>query len=279
MRPKDPQELAKLLSPSVRTTSKRGDMYVELREQIILGQIKPGTELVPSAIAKEFNTNNQAAQLNLYRLACEGLVEIRPRHATQWPFNNVLNEYIVRGVVRKPLFLSSRQGGFIDEAQALGFAPEEIPVEVTMVRADEELANLLECPANDAVVFRRTIQRLNNVPNLGSLVVAISDSYLPSRFFRIMPDLHQPNVNLYGMIESEFGEAATTLEETIYADFADAEARQIFGLSVDSPTPLLRVYRRILNAEGRPIESCWISDRGDIYGLSYRQPFRFERQG
>src|SRR5918992_1912584 len=71
----------------------------QLREDILAGRLRPGTELSEVALARELGTSRGPLREALGRLASEGLITITPRRGavvTQLPRQEFLDAYQVR---------------------------------------------------------------------------------------------------------------------------------------------------------------------------------------
>ena len=70
----------------------------------------------------------------------------------------------------------------------------------------------------------------------------------------------------------QMGKKPVWCTETVDVVQSTPFERQVFGLSSDDPSPLLKIQRRVFDEEGHPVLLDYLTDRGDMYRLHYSFP-------
>lgn len=125
----------------------------------------------------------------------------------------------------------------------------------------DEAESLRVAPGADLVELER-VRMLDNLP------VVIDWSILPAARFPGLLDHDFEHASLYGILATEYGSAPTTARYTFQAIAADA--RQAALLEIASGAPILSSVQMAYDEDGRPIQLCFFSYRGDRYRMQVR---------
>ena len=266
MRGPTPEEILNAQPHDLRTTTKTAQAYLDLRRKILTGEYKAHQLITPKAIDQEYKTSNTSSQIVLLRLAGEGLIKIQPIKERTGPNNAAINEYRVADLNIRHRMFSTRQSGFLpDISQQDSNAHMETKI-LKIQYADAEIASLLNISEGDNIVFYRTYQYRDS-----DTLVAISDTYLPFWFAQVLPELEKPNCDIYQLM-FQLGKEPFWCTETVDVVQSTSYEREIFGLSSDDPSALLKILRRVFDKEGNPLAVDFLTDRGDTYRLHYSFP-------
>lgn len=251
--------------PAVRD-SKIARAYLEIRQRILSGVYKTDQIIIPKRIDNEYNISSTGVQLLLLRLAGEGLIRILPVTEHTGSNNAANNEYRVANLNIRERIFSTRQGGFVSD---ISMQEPESLVEAKKIEiqyADTEIATLLNIAEGDAIVFYRAYQKLQN-----GTIIAISDTYLPFWFAEILPELNKQDCDIYQLM-LQLGRNPFWCTETNDVVQATSVEREIFKLSADDPSALLKIVRSVFDEQGNPLSVDFLTDRGDKYRFHYSFP-------
>lgn len=264
MRVVSPQELLAAPLPSeLRPGSKIAFAYTGVRTTILEGNYPPGQTLFPRQIEEQYSVSNTSVQLILMRLAIEGLVKVLPiRERSSASFN----EYRVADLSMRSRMLSDRRGDFVEDISKGGYPAYKETLILKIQYADAEIARLLHITEGEQVIYHRNLQKRDR-----DTIVCINDTYFPFWFAPLMPELEKPDSDIYQLMR-RLGKKPFWCRETVDVVQATAVERFLFGLSLDDPAPMLKILRRSLDEEGRPLEVQFLTDRGDTYRLDYSFP-------
>jgi DNA-binding GntR family transcriptional regulator len=115
----------------VTTTSKTDELYEQVRDKIVSGEIEPGAVLTEAGLAEEYGVSKAPVREALVLLGHEGFVESMPRvgHVvTSFTVQDVLETFHLRSIL---------------EAEAAGLAAERITeagIAALLKNSDEEIA-------------------------------------------------------------------------------------------------------------------------------------------
>jgi DNA-binding GntR family transcriptional regulator len=194
------------------------------------------------------------------------LIKVQPIKERVGANNAAINEYIVADLNIRHRMLSTRHGDFIPDISQRN-SQAHIETKIMKIQyADSEIASLLNIDEGKNVIFRRTYQYQNT-----DKLVAISDAYFPFWLVEVLPELEKPDSDAYQLM-IQLGRKPSWCTETIDVVPSTAFERQLFGLSSDDPSPLLKILRRIFDDQGNPILADFLTDRGDTYRLHYSFP-------
>lgn len=246
--------------------SKTARAYLEIRKRILVGEYPSSQIITPKSIDEEYKISNTGAQLLLMRLAGEGLIKILPV-TERTGFNNAANnEYRVANLDLRERIFSTRQGGFVSDISQQ--EPQSF-VEATKIEAqyaDAEIAALLGISEGDSIVFYQTHQKISD-----GTIIAISETYLPYWFTQILPELYKPDCDIYQLM-IQLGKRPFWCTETNDIVQATSVEREVFKLSADDPSALLKIVRRVFDEQGNPLSVDFLTDRGDKYRFHYSFP-------
>jgi DNA-binding GntR family transcriptional regulator len=266
MRGPTKREVLNVQPSDLRVNTKTTRAYLDIRRKILGGEYEVDQIITPKSIDDEYKTSNTSTQIILLRLAGEGLIEIRPITERTGTNNAAINEYRVANLNSRNRVFSSRHGGFMSD---IGRENKNAHVEVKELKiqyADAEIASLLSIGEGDNIIFLRSYQ-YQNPRNL----VAISDTYLPFWFAKITPELEKPDADLYQLMFKS-GKKPFWCTETVDVVRSTVLEREIFGMSTDDPSALLKIIRTAYDEEGTPLSVDFLTDRGDTYRLHYSFP-------
>lgn len=253
------------VQPDLRD-SKTARAYLEIRHRILIGEYVTDRVITPNEIYQEFGSSNAAGQLILMRLAGEGLIKILPVTEHTGPNNAANNEYRVASLNLRERIFSTRQGGFVSDISQQEPQSFVEPKTVEVKYADPEIAAFFGISEGDSIVFYRAYQKIKN-----GTVIAVSDTYLPLWFTEIMPELYKPDCDIYQLMLQR-GQKPFWCTETDDVVQATSVEREIFNLSVDDPSALLKIVRKVFDNQGKPLSIDFLTDRGDKYRLHYSFP-------
>jgi len=266
MRGPTAQEILNIQPQDLRANAKTTQAYLDVRRKILTGEYKTNQAITLKAIDEEYQISNASTQIILLRLAGEGLIKIQPIKERIGSNNAAVNEYRVSNISIRQRIFSSRQAGFItDISKQDDTARSEVKMVETQY-ADSEIATLLNITEGENIIFLRTYQYQNP-----DTLIAISDTYLPFWFAEIMPELYKPNTDLY-QLAIKLGKNPSWCTETVDIVQSTIPEREIFGMSTDDPSALIKILRCAFDEEGNPLVLDFLTDRGDKYRLHYSFP-------
>ncbi len=266
MRGPTTEENLHIIPPDLRAHTKTTHAYLDLRRKILTGEFQSGQTLAPKAIDETYKTSNTSTQLVLLRLAGEGLIKVRPIKEHVGANNAAINEYVVADFNVRHRMLSTRHGDFVFD---LSQRNQQASIETKVLKiqyADQEVASLLEIEEGEKIIFRRTYQYQDD-----ETLVAVSDAYLPFWLVHVLPELEKRDADIHQLMR-QLGRKPVWCTETVDVVPSTSFERQVFGLSSDDPSPLLKIQRRVFDKAGRPVLLDFLTDRGDVYRLHYSFP-------
>lgn len=207
------------------------DLLVELGEG---DAFPPEREL-----ALRFGVARETLRQALHELLVEGRIERRGRGTV-----------VAKPKLVQPLSLKS----YTEGAQRMGRTPGRLLVTWDDVAADPELA------AGLGVEDGATVMHLERVLLADGQRIGLESTYLPWHRFRTLRTTFDPTTSLYAAIRAvgvQFGSAVERLETVL------ASPREATLLESTTAMPMLRLNRRSLDTDGRPIEVVQSLYRGD----------------
>ncbi|MGH3159518.1 MAG: GntR family transcriptional regulator [Streptosporangiaceae bacterium] len=219
----------------------------DLREQIMSGEILPGTQL-PSTprLVERYGAANPTIQKALGALKDEGFlvsqqgkgVYVRNRQ----PF-----------VVEVSPFFVSSPGGFTYDI-----------LEVTEARPPREAAEVLGLSEVGTAVLRRRLMRHRGAP------VELDWSYYPAEIAAGSPLAGHRNIKGGApRVLAELGYPQRYFTDRVSARMPTAEEVELLDLP---GVPVIRQFRVIYSDNDRPVEVSVLIKGGHLYELLYRQP-------
>lgn len=154
----------------------------------------------------------------------------------------------------RPAFEASRLTSFTEDMEQRGYRAGSRVLELERVAAPARLDGLLD---GDAVWMIHRLRLADGEP------IALQRSYLPAAIGERMSRDDLEDASLYALLARRFGLQATSADEMLTADAADAERAALLGL--EPGDPLLRVDRTTFSQDGRVIEHVRIHYRADRY--------------
>ena len=226
------------------------DIVEELRASILEGEMRAG-ERLPSEnqLAARYATSRPTVRRALALLKAEGLVS-----AEQGRGAFVRSKPHVRLLLSGEAFRRHRAAGlsgFNAQVAEQGQVAEQRLLEVGSVGAPDDVASRLAVDRDAAVVVRRRLFVVGDVP------VARCDSYYPS-VLAAGTALAEPERipgGAYGLIEDEDGPIGRRLQRSV----DDLECRmptpsEVDELELASGVPVVRVLRTVFDSDGEPVE-------------------------
>jgi GntR family transcriptional regulator len=259
------KEILETNPPDIRLNSASTQAYLDMRHKILTGEFEPDTLLTPKEIQDQYHISSNGTQLLLLRLASEGLVKVLPVKLHNWKNNAALSEYRVADIDIRHRIYSTRQGDFVGDISQDGGTASKKTLELKVQYADEEVAQLLGIKPGENVIFHRNLQYREDT------VIAISDTYIPFWFVEMLPELEKPDSDIYRLM-SQLGKKPAWCTETVDIVQASSKERELFELSTDDPSPLLKILRCSFDEDGTPLDVQFLTDRGDMYRLHYSFP-------
>ncbi|MBA2396512.1 MAG: UTRA domain-containing protein [Ktedonobacteraceae bacterium] len=250
----------------LRSNTKTSLAYLDIRKKILNGEYKTNQIITPKSIDDEYKTSNTSTQIILLRLAGEGLIKISPITERTGSNNAAINEYRVADLNIRHRMSSTRQSGFMSDVTQNNNSPHLEVKGLKPLYADAEIASLLNIAEGDNIIFLRSYQYQKP-----GVLVAISDTYLPYFFSPLMPELDKPDTDLYQLM-FKLGKKPFWCTEIVDVVHSTVLEREIFGMSTDDPSALLKIKRTVYNEDGAPLSVDFLTDRGDIYRLHYSFP-------
>jgi GntR family transcriptional regulator len=207
----------------------------EVLEDLVEGDAFPPER----ELALRFGVARETLRQALHELLVEGRIERRGRGTV-----------VSKPKLVQPLSLKS----YTEGALRMGREPGRILVTWENVDASPDLAGALEVPAGDAVMH------LERVLLADGQRIGLESTYLPRHRFGRFTETFDPTTSLYAAIRAtgvRFGSAVERVETVL------ASPREAGLLESTTAMPMLRLHRRSLDTEDRPIEVVRSLYRGD----------------
>ncbi|MET0454043.1 MAG: GntR family transcriptional regulator [Mycobacterium sp.] len=206
----------------------------------VLAQLVEGDAFPPEReLAVRFGVARETIRQALHELLVEGRIERRGRGTV-----------VSKPKLVQPLSLKS----YTEGAKQMGRKPGRLLVTWEDVAATTELAVALEVTDGDAVMH------LERVLLADGQRIGLESTYLPRHRFGQFTETFDPTTSLYAAIRAtgvEFGSAVERVETVL------ASPREAGLLESTTAMPMLRLNRRSLDTDGRPIEVVRSLYRGD----------------
>jgi GntR family transcriptional regulator len=224
------------------TTTKRVHVR-SILEQLIDAELSPG-DAIPSerALVQRLGVSRVTVRQAIADLVETGALERVHGKGT----------YVTGPQVDSRLHLTS----FSREMRDRGLSPASVVLSATEQPADEGVAQALRLRPGRPVICVKRLRTAEGAP------MAYEVGYYPSALF---PGLLQRELgSLYDVFASDYGVVATSGEQTVRAESADAHLARLLGIAKRAP---LLVQERITRAAERVIElsSSWY--RADRYRI------------
>jgi GntR family transcriptional regulator len=206
----------------------------------ILEDLVEGDAFPPEReLAARFGVARETVRQALLELLVEGRIERRGRGTV-----------VSKPKLVQPLSLSS----YTEGAVRMGRKPGRILITWEDVEAAADLAEALE------VTERAAVMHLERLLLADGLIIGLESTYLPVHRFGHFTETFDPTTSLYAAVRAtgvQFGSAIERIETAL------ASPREAGLLESTTAMPMLRLHRRSLDTEGRPIEVVRSLYRGD----------------
>jgi GntR family transcriptional regulator len=206
----------------------------------ILEDLVEGDAFPPEReLAARFGVARETVRQALLELLIEGRIERRGRGTA-----------VSKPKLVQPLSLSS----YTEGAVRMGRKPGRILITWEDVEAAADLAEALEVTEGAAVMH------LERLLLADGLIIGLESTYLPVHRFGHFTETFDPTTSLYAAVRAtgvQFGSAIERIETAL------ASPREAGLLESTTAMPMLRLHRRSLDTEGRPIEMVRSLYRGD----------------
>ncbi|MDT5325802.1 MAG: GntR family transcriptional regulator [Mycobacterium sp.] len=208
--------------------------------EAILDDLVEGDAFPPEReLAARFGVARETVRQALLELLVEGRIERRGRGTT-----------VSKPKLVQPLSLTS----YTEGAVRMGRKPGRTLITWEDVEAAADLAEALEVADGTAVMH------LERVLLADGQIIGLESTYLPKHRFGHFTETFDPTTSLYAAIRAtgvQFGSAVERVETVL------ASPREAGLLESTTAMPMLRLHRRSLDTEDRPIEVVRGLYRGD----------------
>lgn len=190
-------------------------------------------------LAARFGVARETVRQALHELLVEGRVERRGRGTV-----------VSKPKLVQPLSLKS----YTEGALKMGRKPGRLLITWEDVEATPDLTAALE------VTDGATVMHLERVLLADGQRIGLESTYLPKHRFGAFTETFDPTTSLYAAIRAtgvEFGSAVERVETVL------ASPREAGLLESTTAMPMLRLHRRSVDTDGRPIEVVRSLYRGD----------------
>jgi GntR family transcriptional regulator len=190
-------------------------------------------------LAARFGVARETVRQALHELLVEGRIERRGRGTV-----------ISKPKLVQPLSLKS----YTEGALKMGRKPARILITWEDVEATPDLTSALDVTDGAAVMH------LERVLLADGQRIGLESTYLPKHRFGAFTETFDPTTSLYAAVRAtgvEFGSAVERVETVL------ASPREAGLLESTTAMPMLRLHRRSVDTDGRPIEVVRSLYRGD----------------
>ena len=226
--------------------------YYQQLYEILLGKIQrrewqPGDMIPPeSELIEEYQVSRNTVRQVLEKLVNDGLI-YRQRGRGSFVSHPTLEQAMTRIV------------SFTEDMHQRGFTPGPRVLSTDLVSAEEEIANQLDIPVGEQLVYLRRLRMADGEP------MSIEESYLIHKY---CPDILEHDYALEPLrrvLESEFGIRIASAKQVIQAIQAPPDLANLLEIS---PGAALLLITRVSFSQGKiPIEFLRIHYRADRYSL------------
>lgn len=225
----------------------REPKYYRLKQALLselLATTPAGGAIPPERrLAERFGTSRTTVRQALQELVVEGRLERFQGRGT----------FVSTRKVAQPLQLTS----YTEDMKAQGLHPTSKLLDVSVISADQELAQLLGIRRSMRVTRIERLRMASGDP------MAIEATHLVTSRFPGLDQQIGDGVSLYQVLASEYGIELSEAEETIESALASPREARLLG--TEPGMPLLLLSRHSFDPTGAPIE--WVRSvyRGDRY--------------
>jgi GntR family transcriptional regulator len=247
-----------VLDEAEKPSSRHAAIAAALRSRIESGALQPGAAIASEAdLSAEFAVSRGTVRQALAALRGEGLITGgRGR----------------RPVVARPTLAQSfdEMISFSAWAESIGRVPGARTLELVRRPADALESAGLDLEPDTPVFQYRRLRLLDGEPALIEVCTFIEP------VGRLLLDIDMDHGSVYAQLGAR-GVVFYEAEQTIAAIAANAEQTALLG--VGRRAPLLRVNRRVLGPDGRPLELSHDTYRGDDFAITVHNRVALARAG
>ena len=135
--------------------------------------------------------------------------------------------------------------GFTEDMKQRGMVPSSQLLEQTVVKATEELAEILKIEPDTAVMKLRRLRFADGIP------MALEESYIPLRSFPGLERINFAKQSLYYILRENYGVRVAWADEIIEALPATREESEL--LTIPQRASVLSISRVIITTEQTPL--------------------------
>jgi GntR family transcriptional regulator len=211
--------------------------------------LQPGDNLpTEPELGKRFGVSRITVRRALDELVAEGMVVRQQGRGT---------------FVREPQITQdlSRLGSWTAAIRQLGYVPQTVSTEITLLDASPELGAMLRLSAGGRLVCVQRVRYASGEP------ICLMTNYLAHG---LVPGLEQAGLvddSLYATLVAH-GLHPVRAEDTVEA--RPATAQEAEQLHIEPGAPLLQVTRQSFDARGRPLDVAIVANRSDRFRYTVR---------
>jgi GntR family transcriptional regulator len=208
-------------------------------DEVLVGLVEGDSFPPERELAVRFGVARETVRQAVHELLVEGRVERRGRGTV-----------VSKPKLVQPLSLKSYTEGALE----MGRKPGRLLVTWEDVEATSDLTAALD------VVDGAAVMHLERVLLADGQRIGLESTYLPRHRFGAFTETFDPTTSLYAAIRAtgvQFGSAVERVETVL------ASPREAALLESTTAMPMLRLHRRSVDTEGRPIEVVRSLYRGD----------------
>ncbi len=235
-----------------------------LRDEITRGKYPPGGQLpTEQALMDRFDVTRPTIRSAFGELRAEGLVVTERGKGTYVRKSPTM--YRIGGPWRRTGEYPGKTATF-EEMERAGHKPGVRYLSVGREKADDAVAGRLNIPVGSWVAARRRVLLMDDQP------VQIAASWVPWDIAKGTPlEGECEPEGTYPHLEAA-GHQIVMLEEELSARMPTPDERSL--LLLPPGTPVLRMVRTALDADGRVVEVADTVNAGDRYRMVYPFPYR-----
>jgi GntR family transcriptional regulator len=226
------------------------DIYQQLRERILRGELKPGQAFPTNfELMKEFNAHAATVQNAVNALIREGLV---------FSEENTTKKRTVRSIP----YRSHRRGDFIREHHDIS---NEMIIQLKIIEHEEELPQSIRTEIQPPVLFSHT-QQLRD-----EMIVTIARSYITNilPLDKLQSRLEKSHAMLYRTMKT-LGFRSLICDETLVSDLPSPNETDELQIPKNTTIPIVRIQRKVFDHREQLLQICWMINRADCYEFQYR---------
>jgi GntR family transcriptional regulator len=226
------------------------DIYQQLRDRILRGQLKPGQDFPTNfELMKEFDAHAATIQNAVNALIREGLV---------YSAENTTKKRSVR-----PLpYRLNRRGDIIKDSDDTG---KESVLQLKIITQERDIPREIREEIEAPALFYHTIHMRDD------MITAIHKTYIPNLIplDRLKSRLIKRNISIYDAIKI-LGYHPNECEETLISSLASPDEIDELEMPKNASIPIVRITRKVFDYRGRLLLISLMTDRADCYTFQYR---------